>query len=76
MDAGEARAVVNLESANKTLRLRIGDNIEGWKVTQIETRRLVLSREDRSAIFTLFGGQGAGPAQGQPLSAIVRQQRD
>jgi hypothetical protein len=76
MDAGEARALVNLESANKMLRLRIGDNIEGWKVTQIETRRLVLSREDRSAIFTLFSGQGAGPAQGQPLGAFVRQQRD
>jgi NADH dehydrogenase FAD-containing subunit len=76
MDAGEARALVNLESANKMLRLRIGDDIEGWKVTHIETRRLVLSREDRLATFTLFGGQGAGPAQGQPLSALVQRRRE
>jgi hypothetical protein len=72
MDAGEARALVSLESANKMLRLRIGDNIEGWNVTQIETRRLVLSREDRSAIFTLFSGQGAGVVQLRPLNVPVR----
>jgi NADH dehydrogenase FAD-containing subunit len=76
MNAGEARALVSLGTKDKMLRLRIGDNIEGWKVTQIETRRLVLSLEDRSAIFMLFGGQGAGPGQLQPLGALVRKQRE
>jgi general secretion pathway protein N len=76
MDAGEARALVSLGTTDKMLRLRIGDNIEAWKVTQIETRRLVLSLEDRSAIFTLFSGQGAGPGQIQPLGALVRKQRE
>jgi general secretion pathway protein N len=76
MDAGEARALVSLGTPDKMLRLRTGDNIEGWKVTQIEARRLVLSLQDRSAVFTLFGSQGAGPGQGQPLSAPVRRPRD
>jgi hypothetical protein len=72
MDAGEARALVKLEGTDKMLRLRIGDNIGGWKVTEIETRTLVVSREDRSASFTLFSGQGAGVVQLQPLKVPAR----
>jgi len=33
---------------------------------------LVLSLNDRSATFTLFGGQHSGPGEGQPVSAAVR----
>jgi hypothetical protein len=76
MHAGEARALASLGGTDKLLRLRIGDNIEGWKVTQIETRRLVLSLEDRSATFTLFRGQDSDPGQLQPLSPLVQRQRE
>jgi general secretion pathway protein N len=75
MDADEARAVVG-GMGGKPRRVRIGDDIEGWKVTQIEERQLVLSLDDRSATFTLFSGQGAGPGKGQPLSAPVRKARE
>jgi general secretion pathway protein N len=71
MDADDARAVVRVGTADKTRRVRIGDDIEGWKVTQIEERQLVLSLDDRSATFTLFSGQHAGPGEGQPVSAAV-----
>jgi hypothetical protein len=76
MDSDEARAVVGVGTADKTRRVRIGDDIGGWKVTQIEERQLVLSLDNRSATFTLFSGRHAGPGEGQPLSAPVRRQKD
>ena len=74
--ADEARAVVGVGTGEKTRRVRIGDDIGGWKVTQIEERQLVLSLDDRSATFTLFTDQHAGPGGGHPLSAPVRRQKD
>ena len=71
MDADDARAVVGVGTADKTRRVRIGDDIGGWKVTQIEERQLVLSLDDRSATFTLFSSQHHGPGEGQPVSAAV-----
>jgi hypothetical protein len=76
MDSDEARAVVGVGTGEKTRRVRIGDDIGGWKVTQIEERQLVLSLDDRSATFTLFRDQHAGPGGGQPLSAPVRRPKD
>jgi hypothetical protein len=57
MDANEARAIVQAGSAKQVRRVRIGDDIDGWKVTQIEQRRLVLSLDGRVATFTMFGSQ-------------------
>ena len=76
MDADDARAVVGVGTAEKTRRVRIGDDIGGWKVTQIEERQLVLSLDDRSATFTLFSSQHAGPSEGQPPSAPVRREKE
>ena len=64
-DQDGAHAVVRTASADRTVRVRIGDEIEGWKVEKIESRRLVLSLDGRSAVFTLFDGTSrpnAGPA--------------
>jgi len=55
--------------------VRIGDDIGGWKVIQIEEWQLVLSLDDRSATYTLFSGQHADPGNGQPLSAAVRREK-
>jgi hypothetical protein len=52
--ADTARAFVRSESPDKTLRVGIGDDISGWKVSRIEPRELVLSLGDRSATFTIF----------------------
>jgi hypothetical protein len=65
MDADDARAIVGVGNTDKTRRVRIGDDIGGWKVTEIEERQVVLSLNDRSATFTLFSGQHGGP--GQPV---------
>ena len=59
MDAEEARAIVQI--ANEVRRLRMGEDVGGWKVTQIEARKLVLSLDSsHSATFTMFGGQNLG----------------
>jgi len=53
MDDEGARAIVRSDST-KVDRVQIGDDIGGWKVSQIEGRRLVLSLDGRFATFTLF----------------------
>src|SRR5262249_10928004 len=76
MDADDTRAVVGVGTGDKTRRVRIGDDIGGWKVTQIEERKLVLSLNDRLATYTLFSGQHTDPGNGQPLSAAVRREKE
>ena len=66
-EADGARAMVRTQSSNKVVRARLGDEIGGWKVTQIETRRLVLSHDDRSFGYTLFERMGAKTAT-RPLA--------
>lgn len=54
MDGEGARAVVRAGADKKLVRAQIGDEIEGWKVSQIEGRKVVLSLDGRFATFTLF----------------------
>jgi type II secretory pathway component PulC len=54
MDGNGARAVVRTGADKKMLRAQIGDEIDGWKVSQIEGRKVVLSQDGRFATFTLF----------------------
>jgi hypothetical protein len=62
MDGGEARAIVRTSAAADVVRVRVGDDIGGWKVAQIEVTRLVLSVDDRVATFAMFAGSDAGAA--------------
>lgn len=55
-----ARAVVRNNRSGKLIRAQSGDEIEGWKVTLIEPRRLVLSHDDRSVDLALFAAPAAG----------------
>ena len=57
MDGESARAVIRAGTEKKIMRARIGDDVGGWKVSQIEGRKLVLSRDDRLATFTLFNNR-------------------
>jgi hypothetical protein len=54
MDGDSARAMIRSGTEQKILRAQIGDEVGGWKVSQIEGRRVVLSLDDRFATFTLF----------------------
>jgi hypothetical protein len=62
MDGDEARAIVRTSPADHVVRVRIGDDVGGWKVAQIEARRLVLALDGRVATFTMFTGNSAGGA--------------
>jgi hypothetical protein len=74
--ADMARAFVRSEPPDKPLRVGIGDDIGGWKVSRIERHELVLSLGDRSATFTIFNSEktteppsvapSSKPAQTQP----------
>ena len=59
MDGQSARAVVRVGAERKILHAQIGDDIGGWKVSQIEGRKLVLSLDGRVATFTLFDREPA-----------------
>jgi type II secretory pathway component PulC len=59
MDGEGARAVVRAGADRKLLRAQIGDDIEGWKVSQIEGRKVVLSLDGRFATFTMFSDDRA-----------------
>jgi hypothetical protein len=84
MDGEDARAVVRTGPAAKILRVRIGDDIGGWKVGQIEARQLVLLLDGRTATFTMFAGNNtktssnAGPAElssSAPSQNVAQQPR-
>src|SRR6266404_2187712 len=62
MDGDEAHAVVRAGPAAKIMRVRVGDDICGWKVAQIDGRRLILSLDDRIATFLMFAGNSANGA--------------
>ncbi|HLK80629.1 MAG TPA: hypothetical protein VKT99_03915 [Xanthobacteraceae bacterium] len=63
MDGDEAHAVVRAGPADKIMRVGVGDDIAGWKVAQIEERRLVLTSADgRIATFMMFAGNSANGA--------------
>lgn len=65
-----ARAMVRTDASNKVVRARLGDDIGGWKVTQIEPRRLVLSNDDRSVSFALFNRAGSNAAAASALAGM------
>lgn len=56
MDGEQAQAVVRAGPTAKILRVSIGDDIGGWKVGQIEEKKLVLLLDGRTATFTMFSG--------------------
>jgi general secretion pathway protein N len=58
VDDEGARAIIR-SSATKVDRVQIGDDIGGWKVVQIDGRRLVLSLDDRFATYTLFSNESS-----------------
>ena len=70
MDGEGARAVVRAGADKKLVRAQIGDEIDGWKVSQIEGRKVVLSLDGRFATFTLFSDdRGKSETAGGPVSA-------
>jgi hypothetical protein len=73
--ADAARAFVRSEPPDKTLRVGIGDDIGGWKVSRIERRELVLSLGDRSATLTILNSAKTTepPSVGPPSKSAQTQ---
>lgn len=69
------RAFIATGPSERIVRVRPGDDVDGWKVTAISERRLVLSRAELSATFTLFSPENAGrtarPGSVQPIPTLV-----
>jgi hypothetical protein len=51
---GDGRAAIRSRDNDKVMRVRIGDDVGGWKVDRIEPRRLVLTLGERTVDFSLF----------------------
>ncbi|MBX9647590.1 MAG: hypothetical protein K2X57_11100 [Xanthobacteraceae bacterium] len=80
MDGQNARAVVQVGSDKRLLRAQMGDDIDGWKVAQIDGRKVVLASQDgRFATYRLFnderGGAGANGGAGPdgPKNSQIQQ---
>lgn len=65
-DDEDAQAIVRPGTSDKVIHVRVGDEIAGWKVTQLDRRQLVLSLEDRSATFELFKSRSASKGAPNP----------
>jgi hypothetical protein len=74
VDRERARAIVRSGSA-KIERVQIGDDIGGWKVSQIEGRRLLLALDGREAAFTLFD-RASAPQPNAPALKVADRPRD
>lgn len=65
MDGQNARAVVRVGADKRLLRAQMGDDIDGWKVAQIDGRKVVLASQDgRFATYRLFDERGGTEAKG------------
>ena len=61
MDGETARAVVRAGADKRLLRAQMGDEIEGWKVAQIDGRKVVLASHDgRFVTYRLFSEERGG----------------
>jgi hypothetical protein len=59
VDAEGPSAIVRDTPSGKAVRVRVGDDLDGWKIAQIDDRQLVLSFDGRSVTFTIFGANHA-----------------
>jgi hypothetical protein len=74
VDRERAHAIVRSGSA-KIERVQIGDDIGGWKVSQIEGRRLLLALDGREAAFTLFS-RASAPQPDDPALKVADRPQD
>jgi hypothetical protein len=74
MDGEGARAIVRVGADKRLLRAQMGDEIDGWKVAQIDGRKVVLASQDgRFATYRLFNDErGASEANGGAASGEAK----
>jgi hypothetical protein len=65
MDGENARAIIRAGPAAKVMRVGIGDDVGGWKVAQIDGRKLVLMLDGRLVTFLMFTKKNASSARSE-----------
>jgi hypothetical protein len=60
------------QSTKEALRLKIGEDFQGWKLQTIRGGQVTMEKDQHSAVLTLPppGGQSAGNVQLTPVSAV------
>jgi hypothetical protein len=77
MDGENARAIIRPGPGAKVTRVGIGDDVGGWKVAQIDGRKLVLMLDGRMATFVMFTTKNANSARsGSALPAMDNKPQD
>jgi hypothetical protein len=77
MDGESARALVRVGADQSLLRAQMGDEIDGWKVAQIDSRKVVLASQDgRFATYRLFSDErGGADANGGAASEGLKESK-
>ncbi len=60
VDTTGPRAVIRTDPAGKIVRVGLGDEVGGWRVTQIEKQRLIISLDGRSVTVMMFKSPHGG----------------
>lgn len=60
VDERGARALLRSDPSGKVAPARLGDDIGGWRVTEIEDQYVVMSLDDRIVRVSLFAGDHGG----------------
>jgi hypothetical protein len=62
------------QSSKAALRLKVGEDHQGWKLLIIRGREVTMEKDGRSAVLTLPqpGGQSSGEVRLLPVSAVTR----
>ena len=63
------------QSTKAALRLKAGEDYQGWKLLRIRGREVTMEKDQQAAVLTLPqpGGQSSGEVHLVPVSAVTRQ---
>jgi hypothetical protein len=64
------------QSTKEALRLKVGEDYQGWKLRKIRGREVTMEKDQQAAVLTLpqpGGGQASGEVRLVPVSAVTRQ---
>ena len=63
------------QSTKVALRLKAGEDYQGWKLLRIRGREVTMEKDQQAAVLTLPqpGGQSSGEVHLVPVSAVTRQ---
>jgi hypothetical protein len=64
------------QSTKAALRLKVGEDYQGWKLSRIRGREVTMEKDQQAAVLTLpqpGGSQSSGGVRLVPVSAVTRQ---